>query len=178
MAARFKGSVVARGCRRSGTGAGALSATRSARASEGAVRNRSPVKSIAYRVILAAVVSCLALHAPADLEAQTARTMVRGEASHGGFGAIVFKGSGVNDQFAGFFGARGAWMMDHVFALGLGAYMMGGGVDVQRTVGQAVGQLARQPSQWVKRMVERSDGQSGGQLGRRSDGRSEGRSVG
>lgn len=100
------------------------------------MRNRSPVKSIAYRVILAAIVSCLVLQAPADLEAQTARTMVRGEASHGGFGAIVFKGSGVNDQFAGFFGARGAWLIDHVFALGVGGYMMGGGVDVQRPVGQ------------------------------------------
>ena len=60
---------------------------------------------------------------------------MRGEASHGGFGAIVFKGSGVNDQFVGFFGGRGAWLIDHVFAIGAGAYVMGGGVDVQRTSG-------------------------------------------
>jgi hypothetical protein len=83
-----------------------------------------------------AVSSWLLFQAPADLHAQQARTMVRGEASHGGFGAIVFKGSGVNDQFAGFFGARGAWLIDHVFALGVGGYMMGGGVDVQRPSGQ------------------------------------------
>jgi hypothetical protein len=75
------------------------------------------------------------LCAPADLAAQKARTMVSGEASYGGFGAIVFKGSGVNDQFAGFYGARGAWLIDHVFAVGVGGYVMGGGVDVQRVSG-------------------------------------------
>jgi hypothetical protein len=69
------------------------------------------------------------------LQAQQARTLVRGDATNSGFGAAVFKGSGVNDQFAGFFGARGAWLIDHVFALGAGAYLMGGGVDVQRAGG-------------------------------------------
>jgi hypothetical protein len=83
-----------------------------------------------------AVSSWLLFQAPVDLQAQQARTMVHGEASNGGFGALVFKGSGVNDQFAGFFGARGAWVMDHVFALGVGGYVMGGGVDVQRSAGQ------------------------------------------
>lgn len=76
---------------------------------------------------------CLA--SPVDLQAQQARTLVRGESSNGGFGAIVFKGSGVNDQFAGFFGARGAWMIDHVFAIGAGGYVMGGGVDVDGSTG-------------------------------------------
>jgi hypothetical protein len=75
------------------------------------------------------------LHSPAELQAQKARTLVHGEPSNGGFGAVVFKGSGVNDQFAGFFGARGAWMIDHVFGLGVGGYVMGGGVDVERPAG-------------------------------------------
>ena len=43
---------------------------------------------------------------PARLEAQRARTLVRSEANHGGFGGVVFKGTGVADQFAGFFGGR------------------------------------------------------------------------
>jgi hypothetical protein len=73
----------------------------------------------------------MALSVPGRLEAQQARTLVRGEASHGGFGGVVFKGSGVNDQFAGFFGARGGWVIDHVFVLGAGGYLMGGGVDVE-----------------------------------------------
>jgi len=79
--------------------------------------------------------SCVFLAFPTDLVAQSARTLVRGERSNGGFGAVGFKGTGVNDQFAGFFGARGAWMIDHVFALGAGAYVMGGGVDVERSSG-------------------------------------------
>ncbi len=99
------------------------------------MRKRNPVRSVAARVFAAAVVSCVFLASPADLEAQSARTLVRGESSNGGFGAVGFKGSGVNDQFAGFFGARGAWMIDHVFALGAGAYLMGGGVDVERSTG-------------------------------------------
>jgi len=98
------------------------------------VRNR--VKSVARRILLLAVSSWLLLHAPADLQAQHERTLVHGEANYGGFGAVVFKGTGVNDQFAGFFGARGAWLIDHVFALGAGAYVMGGGVDVQRPSGE------------------------------------------
>jgi len=113
-----------------------VSAPRQTRASEGAVRNRNPVRSVASRVLLTAVMSWLLLHSPADLGAQQARTLVHGEASNGGFGAIVFKGSAVNDQFAGFFGARGAWITDHVFALGVGGYVMGGGVDVERPAGE------------------------------------------
>lgn len=98
--------------------------------------NRNPVRSVAGRIFATAVMSWVFLNSPADIEAQQARTLVRGESSNGGFGGIVFKGSGVNDQFAGFFGARGAWMIDHVFGLGAGGYVMGGGVDVQRTDGK------------------------------------------
>lgn len=97
------------------------------------MRNRW--KSVSPRLLAVAVASWLLLHAPAELEAQQERTLVRGETNYGGFGALVFKGSGVNDEFAGFFGARGAWMVDHVFAIGAGGYVMGGGVDVQRPSG-------------------------------------------
>lgn len=79
--------------------------------------------------------SLLLLAAPPSVQAQHERTLVSGEADYGGFGAVVFKGSAVNDQFAGFFGGRGAWLIDHVFALGAGGYVMGGGVDVQRDGG-------------------------------------------
>ena len=65
--------------------------------------NRNPVTSVAARVFAAGVISWVFVHSPAEIEAQQARTLVHGEASNGGFGGIVFKGSGVNDQFAGFF---------------------------------------------------------------------------
>jgi hypothetical protein len=99
------------------------------------VRNRNPVRAVASRVLATAVMSCLLVLTPADVDAQQARTLVRDEANHGGFGAVVFKGTGVNDQFAGFFGARGGWLVDHVFSLGAGAYVLGGGVDVERASG-------------------------------------------
>jgi hypothetical protein len=75
------------------------------------------------------VLLCLCF-SPLSLQAQQERTLVGKETNHGGFGAAVFKGSGVADQFAGFFGARGGWVLDHVFVLGAGGYWMGGGVDV------------------------------------------------
>lgn len=79
--------------------------------------------------LLIAVAAIGALAAPSDLLAQQERTLVRGEFDNGGFGGAVFKGSGVNGQFAGFFGARGGWVIDHVFVLGAGGYWMGGGVS-------------------------------------------------
>lgn len=79
---------------------------------------------------IAAVLVVLAMAAPTRLVAQQERTLVGRETEHGGFGSVVFKGSGVSDQFAGFFGARGGWVLDHVFSLGAGGYWMGGGVDV------------------------------------------------
>lgn len=80
--------------------------------------------------LAAAALAIALLGVPASLEAQQARTMVGRESTHGGFGGVVFKGSAVADQFAGFFGARGGWILDHVFVLGAGGYLMGGGVDV------------------------------------------------
>jgi hypothetical protein len=85
--------------------------------------------------LLSAAIVLSVLAAPSHLGAQQERTLVRGEFDHGGFGAGVFKGSGVADQFAGFFGARGGWILDHVFVLGAGDYWMGSGV--QASVGEA-----------------------------------------
>jgi hypothetical protein len=78
---------------------------------------------------LAMAVIGLTLALPVDLAGQQAQTMVRG-GDDGGYGAAVFKGSAVNDQFAGFLGLRGGYILDHVFSLGGGVYLMGGGVDV------------------------------------------------
>jgi hypothetical protein len=94
------------------------------------VRNRNPARGVAGLLTLVASVTCLTFALPVDLAGQQAQTMVRGESDNGGYGAAVFKGSAVNDQFAGFFGLRGGYLLDHVFSLGAGAYLMGGGVDV------------------------------------------------
>jgi hypothetical protein len=49
-------------------------------------------------------------------------TLISGGIDSGGFGALVFKFSGVNDQFAGFAGARGGWIINHQFVVGAGGY--------------------------------------------------------
>jgi len=72
----------------------------------------------------------LALLTPSWLAAQQERTMAGLETEHGGFGAVVFKGSAVSDQFAGFLGARGGWVLDHAFVLGAGGYWMASGPEV------------------------------------------------
>lgn len=49
-------------------------------------------------------------------------TLIRGGIDSGGFGALVFKFSGVNDQFAAFAGLRGGWIINHRFIIGGGGY--------------------------------------------------------
>ncbi len=49
-------------------------------------------------------------------------TLIKGGIDSGGFGALVFKFSGVNDQFAAFAGARGGWIINHQFVIGAGGY--------------------------------------------------------
>jgi hypothetical protein len=49
-------------------------------------------------------------------------TLITGGIDSGGFGALVFKFSGVNDQFAVFAGARGGWIINHQFVVGAGGY--------------------------------------------------------
>lgn len=99
------------------------------------MRNRNPARGIVGPLSVAASVIGLTLALPVDLAAQQAQTMVRG-GDNGGYGAAVFKGSAVNDQFAGFLGLRGGYLLDHVVSLGGGAYLMGGGVDVELQGGE------------------------------------------
>jgi hypothetical protein len=49
-------------------------------------------------------------------------TLISGGIDSGGFGALVFKFSSVNDQFAAFAGARGGWIINHQFVVGAGGY--------------------------------------------------------
>ncbi len=49
-------------------------------------------------------------------------TLIKGGIDSGGFGALVFRFSGVNDQFAVFAGARGGWIINHQFVIGAGGY--------------------------------------------------------
>ena len=49
-------------------------------------------------------------------------TLIGDGIDSGGFGALVFKFSGVADQFAVFAGARGGWIINHRFVVGGGGY--------------------------------------------------------
>ena len=45
-----------------------------------------------------------------------------GDTEHGGFGAIVVKFTTINSEFAVVMGARGGWIINHTFSLGLAGY--------------------------------------------------------
>lgn len=49
-------------------------------------------------------------------------TLIKGGIDSGGFGALVFRFSGINDQFAVLAGARGGWIINHQFIVGAGFY--------------------------------------------------------
>lgn len=57
-------------------------------------------------------------------------TLISGGIDSGGFGALVFKFSGVNDQFATFAGARGGWIINHQFVVGAGGYGLASNICV------------------------------------------------
>lgn len=59
-------------------------------------------------------------------------TLISGGIDSGGFGALVFKFSGVNDQFAVFAGARGGWIINHHFIVGLGGYGLASEICVDK----------------------------------------------
>jgi hypothetical protein len=46
------------------------------------------------------------------------------EVDHGGFGAVEYKMSRVDGEYASFVGGKGAWIIDHGFFIGLGGYGM------------------------------------------------------
>jgi hypothetical protein len=54
--------------------------------------------------------------------AQEETLLGSGEIDNGGYGALVVKLSSVNNHFAVLAGARGGWIINHTFCIGLGGY--------------------------------------------------------
>lgn len=50
------------------------------------------------------------------------QTLLGDNIDHGGWGALMFNYSNINDADAFLFGVRGGWMIDHVFTIGIGGY--------------------------------------------------------
>ena len=50
------------------------------------------------------------------------KVLIGGDGSHGGYGGLVFKYSKVNGDYRTFVGARGGWVINHVFVVGLAGY--------------------------------------------------------
>jgi hypothetical protein len=59
-------------------------------------------------------------------------TLVGRGVESGGFGAPVVRFSEVNDEFAVFVGARGGWIINHVFFLGGGGYGLANDIDLDK----------------------------------------------
>lgn len=49
-------------------------------------------------------------------------TLFSGKVAHGGFAGPVLKGTIVNDEYGALIGARGAYLINHSFSIGLGGY--------------------------------------------------------
>jgi hypothetical protein len=50
------------------------------------------------------------------------KVLIGGDDSHGGYGGLVFKYSKVNGDYKTFVGAKGGWVINHVFVVGLAGY--------------------------------------------------------
>jgi hypothetical protein len=70
------------------------------------------------KTALAALLLLCAL--PATAQEET--LLGAGPIEHGGYGALVIKFSQVSDQFAVLVGARGGWILNHTFSIGLAGY--------------------------------------------------------
>jgi hypothetical protein len=57
-----------------------------------------------------------------------------GDVDHGGYGALVLKMTSVNDKTGLLVGARGGWIIDHTFCLGVAGYGLATNVEAN-TVG-------------------------------------------
>jgi hypothetical protein len=77
---------------------------------------------VASILLLALAYPVLAQEGEGEQEKPEEETLVTSGIDSGGFGALVFKFSGVNDQFAVFAGARGGWIINHQFVIGGGGY--------------------------------------------------------
>jgi hypothetical protein len=68
-------------------------------------------------VVVAGAVLCAG-----SLHGQDQETLLHGGITSGGFGAVAARLSSVGGEFAVFSGARGGWIINHTFVLGLGGY--------------------------------------------------------
>lgn len=59
---------------------------------------------------------------PQRTEEKEMKTLFGSDVSHGGYGAITFGFSQINDEDAWLVGGRGAWIINHSFALGIAGY--------------------------------------------------------
>jgi hypothetical protein len=69
----------------------------------------------------AALVAVLLLIAM-PLVAQEETLLGTGSVEHGGYGALVVKFTSINKEFGVLVGARGGWIINHTFAIGIGGY--------------------------------------------------------
>ncbi|PLX32947.1 MAG: hypothetical protein C0600_01325 [Ignavibacteria bacterium] len=59
---------------------------------------------------------------PMSLKAQEQETLFAHPIDHGGFGALVIKGTQIADEPALLMGMYGGWLIDHQFMIGIGGY--------------------------------------------------------
>ena len=74
-----------------------------------------------WTVLLALVLSSSAF-------AQEETVFDSGNIEHGGYGAFVVGFTSVNNEFGALVGARGGWIINHTFVVGMGAYGIGNNV--------------------------------------------------
>jgi hypothetical protein len=89
------------------------------------------MKKIAFvLIILAAATSGFAqTDIGAKEESKQIQTLFGNEASNGGYGALMFNYSNINDENAFLFGVRGGWIIDHKLTLGFGGYGFANDMD-------------------------------------------------
>lgn len=78
-----------------------------------------------YAMILGLLIAGTAVFAQNDLSNegdQKIQTLFGENVDNGGYGALMFNYSKINDENAFLFGMRGAWIIDHKLAIGLGGY--------------------------------------------------------
>ncbi|MBP6977912.1 MAG: hypothetical protein KBB71_06350 [Lentimicrobiaceae bacterium] len=78
-----------------------------------------------YALILLILLPGSVLFAQTEQESagdEKIQTLFGEDADNGGYGAVMFNYSNINDDDAFLFGMRGGWLIDHVLTVGLGGY--------------------------------------------------------
>lgn len=65
---------------------------------------------------------CIMLLVAAACSAQEQTLLGSGSVDHGGYGALVVKFTSINDELGVLVGARGGWIINHTFSIGLAGY--------------------------------------------------------